>query len=180
MKLYLAISVPEDVQSQLERQLQNFKNQYPYYTWVPKKNFNIIINYIGDVDKSNFDAIKDRIQDILYDAETFHMFSLEPKVSIDKKITLYLGFQRQKKLEEIDRKISADLGVKGNYKFIPEIIFAGWKIPSKQQYFHLKNELDNLELNIEFPVTELSLLQSVSTSDVPTFIEVAKLPLQMS
>ena len=52
-----------------------------------------------------------------------------------------------------------------------------WKIPSKQQYFHLKNKLDELELDIEFPVTHLTLYQSVQTSDTPTYIEVAKFPL---
>ena len=177
MKLFLAVDLPEEVKQKLEHQVQEFKREHAYYSWVPTKNYHITVYFLGEFDKQKVEQVQQRISDMLYDKEAFYMYSLEPGVFIDKRITVYLGFQRQKQLEEIEEAISGDLGAKHNYKYTPHLTLARWKIPSKQQYFHLKNKLDELELDIEFPVTHLTLYQSVQTSDTPTYIEVAKFPL---
>lgn len=178
MKIFLAIDIPEEVKDSFEKQIQSLRLDYPYYSWIPKKNYLIDVNFLGDVEKSNVGAVQKRIQDVLYACDPFHMYSLEPGVHIDQRITLFLGFQRQKKLEEIESLIAGDIGAKQNYKYVPELTFAKWKIPSKQQYFHLKKKIDDLDIEIDFPVHHLTLYQSVTTSDTPTYIELAQLPLQ--
>lgn len=177
MRLFLAVDIPDEVKKQISQQIEPLKRDYPYFSWVPEQNYHITLYFLGEVEKANVDPIKQRISDLLYASEAFQMFSFNVDMFINQRIKVYMSFQRQKKLEAIESIIASELQVKHNYKYVPHLTLARWKIPSKQQYFHLQNKLENTDVNIEFPVTHVSLYQSILQPDAPVYDKIAEFPL---
>ena len=66
---------------------------------------------------------------------------------------MYLDFRREKEIERISESIN------GSEKYVPRLLLAKYKIPSKQQYFVIKKRLSNLEVDISFKVNKLSLFE---------------------
>lgn len=170
MKLFLGINVPDISKKAIEHDLADLKQAYPYYQWVEPKNYVIEIIQLGEIAQEMLLNVKQRIENLLFETPPFHLFTQSINVHIDKKITLYIDFQRQKQLEMIETMLAQDLGIQHSYKFVPQLVVAKWKIPSKQQYFHLKSKLENKVIDTEFAVHNLQLYSKVNTSDMPTMV----------
>ena len=177
MKLFLAIDIPNQVKKQISEQIEPLKKDNPFFSWLPEHNYLLNVYTLGDVEKVKLEPVKQRISDLLYASEGFHMFSLAVEMTISQKITIYMSFKRQKKLELIESIIASELHAKQNYKYVPQLTIARWKIPSKQQYFHLQNKLENMIVNIEFPVPYISLYQNIDQPDAPVYDKITEFPL---
>lgn len=170
MRLFLAIDLPAKVKTELEEQITPLKKEYPQFNWVSKENFHITIHFYGDTNKDT--KIKEQLKNLLYDQESFYLYSREVDLFINAKIVIYLNFRREKKLEELEKK----LGVSGK-KFIPHLSLARCRIPSKQQYFVLKKRTQKLNIDISFPVKKVSLFESILGGKKPTYKKLAQIPL---
>ena len=74
-------------------------------------------------------------------------------MTIQNNISIFIDFRREKEIERISESINEV------EKFVPRLILAKYKIPSKQQYFVIKKRLSNLEVDISFKVNKLSLFE---------------------
>lgn len=169
MRLFLAIELPIKIKSKLSKQLKEIKKDYPQFNWIPEENYHLTLHFFGDV--VSLPKLIDRLKEELYDKESFYLYSTNCGVFINKKIILYLGFRKEKKLLIIEDII-------GNKKnFIPHLTFARCRIPSKQQYYVLKKKIEKLKINIEFPVKELTLFESLPNGKYPIYKKIAHFPL---
>jgi 2'-5' RNA ligase len=176
MRTFLAIELPDSVKTKLDKQLVQLKKEHAQLSWVPSKNYHITVHFFGEIE--NIDKLKKRIEDALYDAEEFQLFSLGMGIFIDNKITLFVDFERQKKLEDLVSKIhDRVLHTREKVKFIPHITVARYKVPSKQQYLHLKKKLEEMDIDIEFPVQKIYLYQSVLQPQASQYTKIAEFPL---
>jgi len=175
MRLFLAIDPPEEVKSELFNIIQPLRTKHPDYRWVQPKNYHVTVQFFGEV--SNQQEISDRLHDILYDAKSFHLNTFELDTFVSSYIQLYLGFYRQKKLEEIVTTIRTDLGGVNKSTFIPHITLSRSALSSKQQYFALKNEMEKLNFDLEFSVGKLVLFESILSGRVPEYREIDTFPL---
>ena len=64
MRLFLAVSLPPEVQTQLDAQLEQLKKEYPYFSWVPKENYHITFQYLGEVDR--LDKIQSSVEEAIF------------------------------------------------------------------------------------------------------------------
>ncbi len=179
MRIFLAVEIPENIKQKLFQQITPLRRDYPQLSWVPPENYHITIHFFGEVD--NVKKLSEKIKDVLYDAESFPMFSLGTGIFIDRKILLYADFQRAKKLEELAEKIkSITEPTQSNshrYKFIPHLTLARYKIPSKQQYLLMKKKLEQFEIDLEFPVDHVTLYQSILDAQAPIYNKIVDFPL---
>jgi RNA 2',3'-cyclic 3'-phosphodiesterase len=175
MRLFLAIDPPEEVKSELYKTIQSLRLKHPDYRWVQPKNYHVTVQFFGEV--GNHQEISDRLREILYDAESFQLSTFEMDTFVSNHIHLYLGFYRQKKLEEIVTTIRTDLGGVNKSTFIPHITLSRSALSSKQQYFALKNEISKLDIKLEFQVKELILFESILSGRVPEYRAVDTFPL---
>lgn len=176
MHTFLAIEIPKSVKTNLDKQLTQLKKDQAVLSWVLPDNYHIPLEFFGEL--VNVDKLKKKIEDAIYDAETFHLFSFGISMTIDRKITLQIDFNRQKKIEELVEKIQSKVNPSAeNIKFEPHIVVARHKIPSKQQYLHLKKKLEQMDIDIDFPVNKIYLYQSNPQAQAPGFKTLAEFPL---
>ncbi len=177
MRLFLAIEIPDEIKKQITKELAMLKNQYRDFKWIPEDNFHITVHFFGETDRC--EEIKKRLSEILFDEESFSLYSSGIDLFIKGKITIYLDFLREKKLEKIEKDIRVVYGggdIK-EVKFIPHLTLARCRVPSKQQYFVLKKRLQKIKTDVEFAVDKLSLFQSILNKERPEYKKLAEFPL---
>lgn len=179
MSIFLAIEIPEKVKLQLEKQLTPLKEDYPQFNWISLAKSRIMLHTFED--GQNIEKIKKHIETAIFDIPTFHIYSLGGSILIHHNITLYVDFRRQKILEQLVERIRE--AVLPNHqlsqlnKFAPRIPIARNKIPSKQQYLHLKKKLEQLEVDIDFPVNTIYLYQQVPHTQASQYKKIGEFSL---
>lgn len=176
MRLFLAIDLPINVKRKLHNQLKSLKEDYPDFRWVGEENYHITIHFFGE--KSSADKISEQITDTVYYTSPFHLYSFKTDLFIRGKIILYLRFQRNKILERLADELKVRLSLPSETRFSPHLTIARYRIPSKQQYLHLKKKLKKLAIDISFEVTKLVLFESILESQKPIYKVVAEFPLK--
>ena len=173
MRLFLAIEIPDTVKRQISKEIIDFKNQYRDFKWIPEDNFHITVHFFGETNR--VEEIKKRLSEILFEADNFTLYSSGLDLFIKNKITIFLHFLRQKKLEKIEEDIRFIYGGGDirEVKFSPHLTLARCRVPSKQQYFVLKKRLEKIETNIEFEVRKLTLFESILNKEKPEYKKVA-------
>ena len=165
--------MPLEVKRQLDEQLKEIKKEYPQFNWVSAENFHVTIHFFGE--RHDGDKIKKKVKDILWDQTGFILYSLDADVFVNHKLVVYLNFRREKKIEELAKRIKSNFD--GNSvnerKFIPHLSLARGRRSSKQQYFVLKKRLEKIDVDISFAVKRLILFESILDGNKPLYKKVA-------
>jgi len=161
MRLFLGIDIPESTKTSLWDQLDLLRKEHPEYRWIPKDNYHITLDFLGD--QYMKEDIISKVNQILFDVPPFYLYGRTLKIFLYKDIKMFVEFFREKKLEELIRKI-ANLFPINKYRrddFIPHISIAQSRPSSKQQYFALQKKLSQMEIDAELPVKKIVLFQSL-------------------
>ncbi len=158
MRLSLAIELSNKTKREIDEQLSEIKKTYPQFQWGPIKNYAILVHSFGEF--SDPKTTISKLEIALFDKKLFYFYAYEVNLTIQNKITLYLDFRREKEVERINKSIKEEFQIaKSSEKYIPRLILANYKIPSKQQYFVIKKRLANLDIDLSFKINKLSLFE---------------------
>ena len=176
MRIFLGIDIPDTITSKIDEQLANLKKEYPQLSWVPQDNYHITIHFFGEV--PDVTAVDKRLAELLYDQEAFHLYALQGDLFIQQRITLYIEFSKDKKLEHLAKIINEDAGKERSAKkFLPHMTIARYKVPSKQQYYLLKKKMEHLQLDFDFPVESIYLYESDLRGPMPVYKKIKEYSL---
>lgn len=177
MKVFLAIELSNLVKKELEKQLLEIQHEYPQFDWIPIDNYHITIHFFGDVNESK--SIFQELKNILYDQESFYLYSFQADMFIKNQITMFVNFRREKHLETIAYKVKEQFSLPDQRidRFIPHITFARFRIPSKQQYFVMKKKIHQVSIDLSFQVKKLVLFESVFGKKYPFYKKIHSIQL---
>lgn len=175
MRLFLAIELPVEIKEKIEKAILSLKREYPQFSWVDKENFHITLYFYGEISRP--EKIVKRLKERLYQQPSFYLYFRSGDLFLNQKITLYLNFLREKKLESLVEQIKSPSHIKNKQKFIPHLTIARAKKSSKQQYLHLKKKLEKINLELSFLVNKITLFQSILTGKKPVYKEIVQIPL---
>lgn len=175
MRLFLAVEIPEEQKKKLSQELRGLKEDYAQFRWVEPENFHLTLQFFGEFDDAK--SITKRVEKAIFECKSSYMFVLNADILINDKILLYIAFKRDKELEDIVEKVQTEFGIP-EFKFLPHMTIAKFKVPSKQQYWVLKKRLSEVDFDVEFPVKEIVLLETVHEGKKPIYQKVASFPLQ--
>ena len=176
MRTFLAIEIPESVKPLIEEQISGLVKEYPQLTWVNMQNYHVTVHFFGEV--SDVNGLCARLDELLYDCESFHMYADKGHLFIQHRIVLYLEFVKDKRLEHIVDKVAEDVGdPSAKKRFVPHMTVARYKIPSKQQYYLLKKKMENLKLDFDFPVESLFLYEADLKGQTPVYKKIKEFKL---
>ncbi|PIY72031.1 RNA 2',3'-cyclic phosphodiesterase [Candidatus Roizmanbacteria bacterium CG_4_10_14_0_8_um_filter_33_9] len=169
MRLFLGIEIPESIKTILWDQLDLLRKEHPEYQWIPKENYHITLDFLGE--QYSMQEIIAKVDSVLFDMSDFYLYGRTLNVFLDKNIKIFVEFYRQKKLEELYLKIKNHIPVNKYAKddFIPHISISQSRPSSKQQYFALQKKLSKIEIDIEFQVKKIVLFQSIVINHTRTF-----------
>ena len=179
MRLFLAIDLPKASKKLLEEKLFDLKKEYADFKWVREENYHITLTFFGEVEKEKKDKIIKAVELAVYDIESFHLYSQDAGLFLNEKVVLYINFRREKRLELIVDRIKSRLNLVEGKKFTSHSTIARTKIPSKQQYLHLKKKLQRLDVNLDFNVSRIYLFQSILEGKRPVYKKIVSFKLLM-
>lgn len=160
MRLFLAIELSDKIKKEIDNQLAEIKKAHPQFQWIPNNNYHITVSFFGEVNYQK--KIINKLEEVLYDKESFYFYSTTVDLFIRNKITIYLNFKREKIIERINEDVNKAFQIfENSVKFVPHLTLARYKIPSKQQYFVIKKRLVNLDIDVSFKINKLSLFESI-------------------
>ncbi len=175
MRFFLGIDLPKIVKQNLSEQIIVLKKKFSDFTWIDNENFHITILFLGAVD--DVKKIKEKVKSALYDKSHFYLYSYRTDLFMKEKITIYLGFKRERKIEDLTETLKVALGFVNDKKYIPHLTLARCRIPSKQQYFVLKKILGKQRIEIELSVKKIHLFESILTGKRLTYKKLASFSL---
>jgi len=156
--MQLMIELSDETRKQIVEQLADFRKLYPQFQWEKIENYYILVHSFGEF--SDKKRTIDKLETALFDKNLFYLYSFEVALTIGNNIVLFMDFKREKEIERISESIKRiSTRLESSEKFVPRLILAKYKIPSKQQYFVIKKRLSNLEVDISFKVNKLSLFE---------------------
>lgn len=175
MRLFLGIKIPDNTKKLIHEQFADLQQDYADARWVPERNYIISLQYFGEI--RDVDYLTSVLEEVAFENEPFSLMTLSGGIFIDSKLTLYIDFYREKKIENIVTTLREKLQIEDKHKYIPQITVGKARVPSKQQYFHMKKKFEKITFHHQFEVEEIVLLESVLTADSPTYKEVKSFKL---
>src|SRR5437867_2056409 len=128
MRLFLALDLPNEAKTKLANQIENFQKEYPYFRWVSPENYHVTLQFFGEEFKP--EKLINKISEATYDKREFYLYSRQASLFMRGKIIVYLGFLRNKEIENIVSDIRENLGMDTSKRFEPHLTLARYKIPS--------------------------------------------------
>ncbi|MFH1826876.1 MAG: RNA 2',3'-cyclic phosphodiesterase [bacterium] len=167
MRLFLAINLSDKIKEKIDHRLKDIKLEYQDLKWVGKESYHVTVHFFGKVDSA--DKIIPKIEESLFESFSFYMYSFKSVLSIKRNVYAYLTFLRNKELENIALHISKAFQSNQIDKYLPHLTLARYRIPSKQQYLLLKKKFANLDSDISFKVSKLTLFDCVNYNVKPEY-----------
>ncbi len=161
MELCLAINLTDKNKKDIEKETVKLFDDYKEFLWYEPNGYILPLYTWNNVEHDLVEKLSTKIQDALFEYDAFELFSIKYAVKISSRIEIFLIFQRDAKYTRLIRTLEdafAQVGVSA-----PDdearLAIARYKIPSKQQYTHLKNKLGKTDTDVHVLVEELSLFK---------------------
>ncbi|OGK62145.1 2'-5' RNA ligase [Candidatus Roizmanbacteria bacterium RIFOXYB2_FULL_38_10] len=177
MRLFLAIDIPQTIKTSLSQQLNDLQKKHAVFNWVQEQNYHMTLQFFGETQKIK--EIIDKIKIALFEQEQFYLYATHLDLFMDKRIIIYVDFNREKSLEQLIKNVRSTFEEEfyETKKFTPHITVSRSSIPSKQQYFHLQKKIRMRNIELEFQVTELSLFESIQNGKKSHYRKIKTFPL---
>ncbi len=169
MRLFVAVSLPEEVINESLRIIETLKQEDLYANWVPKENLHITLLYLGEIADEELPLIKkalEQVKLIPFSANLTKAGVFSP----DFIRVIWLGTQAR---EFVTLHVRVCEALKRNYKkdFVPHITLARAKAVRDKRAFMQK--LSMLKIKpLKFNVDSFVLMNSNLTPDGPVYEEV--------
>lgn len=151
------IELPDDVRALVESESAGVYEAHPEYLWYDRAQYALTVCSWHNVEPDLEQQLADKVSELLFEQERFILFAHEYVVKIKDKIDVVLRFQDDRRYRELVDTISGYFDTQVKVQRVPEIPLARYKIPSKQQYSHLKNQLAKMQPTGEVRVDAVSL-----------------------
>ncbi len=176
MNTFLAIDLSDKVKQSIEDHIASFKKDYMAFTWVQPENYRIHLYSFEE--EENLKKIKKTVDEALFEVKPFTLFVLGMDLFLTNKIQLYLSFYREKMLNTLIKNIYREAEHTEKRDIFPHIVLGQYKVPSKQQYLLIRKKIQNLSFEIDFPVRDIVLYETITGGKKPVYKKLAKFTLQ--
>lgn len=161
MQLSLTINLAPETAASIAEQLAEFRDAYQVMQWFDEEEYHIELFHFGKVDESKIPALSEMIERGIYDVKPFTLFSEKIHMMVKSSLTFYLGFYKSQPIEYLVKQLKSSFQIVDNLVFFPHLPFARYRIPSKQQYLVIKKKCEGYVVDVEIPVTQITLVNSV-------------------
>ncbi|MFH1519887.1 MAG: RNA 2',3'-cyclic phosphodiesterase [Candidatus Omnitrophota bacterium] len=175
MRAFIAVDLPGYLKDKITRLVKDFAECGLTFRWVKTKNLHLSLKFLGDIETSQIDEIKQVITKIAGSFKTFTIgfdnFGFFPNQR--KPRIFFIDASKRGLLEDIARKLEEELeilGFKKEGRFKSHITLA--RIKDLKNIDCLKNKIKHIKLGETFPVAGITLYESILTGEGPIYEEI--------
>jgi len=172
MRLFLGVEIPESAKKTIRDAMLQIRDDYPEFFWIPEENYHLTVFFFGERSEERLNDVTEGIEQTLFDVDTSVLNIFGIKIFVKKDIAINVAFDRNKTLELVHNRIIIEVGEQvpqKNDKYTPYTTIAKYKLPSKQQYFHLKKKLEKIKIDTGFPLDTIHLYQRIEKKPFPEY-----------
>lgn len=178
MVVSCTIDIPQETKLLIEHETSSLFELHPEYVWFEPNHYCISLYTWQDVSVDLIEKLEQKIADVMFEQPAFTLYGLQYKVKISDHIDIVLEFQPDRHYRKAVKALGDFFGEKNTISASPILVIARYKVPSKQQYTHLKNKLSKLVTNTEIAVHHVSLQKVTDFGHgVKTYEHVGSVPL---
>lgn len=157
MVVSCTIDIPKSAQDVIAEETAMLFELHPEYVWFDPKEYHIPVYTWQDVSPDLLHKLTIKIDQLFFDQSQFFLYGAQYIVTITSHIDIALAFQAERSYRQLIRTLHGYFGEQKQTPDNPQLCLARYKIPSKQQYSHLKNKLEKLTTSVELSVDHVSL-----------------------
>src|SRR3989344_3213799 len=109
MRLFIAIDLSKDVKGILYKVQKSIRNNLAKIHWVAPKNLHLTLKFIGEVEDSKVNEIKDRLNHIEYEKFILNLDTIGFFPNNDFIRIIWIGVNPEEKVIELQKKIDSGL-----------------------------------------------------------------------
>lgn len=163
MNYYLIVNLSDKEKDELAEKIAPIQKKFSMYDWLAKDFYHIHLYTFPKV--KEIDPLEAFLDNATFDLSAQELKLLSGGVFIHHALTFYVDFYREKKLRKLVKKIDQAMDHERAGHYIPYITVGKSKIPSKQQYFHVKKHLEAFAPDFSVNVNQIQLIQKHEQSD---------------
>lgn len=178
MRCFIAINLPSNVKDYLYDLCKEITSNNIKVNWIHKKNLHLTLKFIGEVEDSRVNEIKDRLNHIEYEKFSLNLDTVGVFPNNNFIRIIWIGVNPEEKVIELQKKIDSsllDLFSK-DQRFDAHLTIGRVKNTKNKEEFIKKIKDIKIE-KIQFEVNEFKLMKSTLTKDGPIYEEVANFVL---
>ncbi len=157
MLVSCTIELPEEVKKQIEKETKVLFNAHPEYLWYDIADYHLTFYSWPNVESDLIDKLTEKLTTLLFEQKQLILYGLKYVVKISNHIEVVLQFQEDRVYRTLVESVVSYFSPELKPAIVPLLSIGRYKIPSKQQYSHLKNKLERIKTEVEIPVNALSL-----------------------
>lgn len=180
---FLALKLPMEIKSFLQRWIEVRQQEYPFLKWVHKEDYHITLVFLGDVDEQKRKQLIEKVKKITSTVSSFTLTLSKLGVfgNMKKPRIFWAGVNESCELKDVQKKLFEDcleMGFSLDMKpFNPHITIARkWGDQVECNVEKLTKITNDKGQSITFPITEIVLYETHST-EIPKYKEYAIFPL---
>jgi len=177
MRAFIAIDLPERIQSKVAELENDLKKCDLAFRWVKPENLHLTLKFLGDISQEQVSKIKEAIAKVsgkFAAFETsFNGFGFFPNER--KPRVFFISIDKQKLLKSIAGELEEELetlGFEKENRFKSHITLA--RIKDLKNIESFKAKIKNTCLNEEFPIESITLHKSILTKEGPIYGKIFK------
>lgn len=190
MRTFIAISLPKEIKELLSRLQEKLKASQADVKWVSPENIHLTLKFLGEIDDKELNKVSGILEDITKDKNSFYMriasVGAFPKTNSPRVIWVGIdkGDEETKEIaRELEEKITP-LGIpKEDRPFTSHLTIGRTKSSLNRESLVqlLKSTARDFGSHpLEFPVTKLTLFQSILTPKGPIYERLKEVNLKTS
>lgn len=178
MLVYCTIELTEDTRRLIEKESEPIFIDHQEFLWYGADNYRVMIYAWQNVETDLVEKLTEKVTELVSNQKPFYMFGLRYAVKIGTRIDIQLDLQEDRNYRDLVESLQAFFNPGVSISSLAHIALARYKIPSKQQYSHIKNQLEKIKTDTEIFVDALSIMKVTQFGNgINKQEEIAKIPL---
>ncbi len=170
MRLFIGIFLPEEIKNylyELENKLK--KLLHGKINWIAKKNIHFTLKFIGDINETKLNGIKEKLNKIKFDSFEVELDKIGVFPDENNPRIIWAGLNPKEKLIELQKKVDSELLdlFSKDQDFKVHITLGRIKLIKNKEEFKT-----NMKIEIErkkFEINEFCLVKSKLSKDGPKY-----------
>ncbi len=157
MHISCTIELSPDIKQLISQETENLRGEYAAFQWDRPSQYHLDIFNIPDIEVDLIPQLIEKVKEMTVDIKPMVLFGFAYQVKITRQIDIQLTCQFLRPYATMVESLYTFFRQREYTSKDPSIHLAKYKIPSKQQYTHLKNILGKMTTEVEIPINTLTI-----------------------